>query len=204
MTSIAVISPRKYQRQESVLIGAVIALTVSLATAFGVAESVNSGAPVLLDWQLSSFADLGADDQAIHSALSAAGEEIGSMNYDFGDWVKPEELDNLLVSPFYKDEFWTLHGSVSWELIRAADLKNGGDTAYLGTGGAVAGQSAYLLLFRHRHLGANYTNQVDIWMHRDVNARLPGDTKAESLVTAGWKQVITYNGADELTRLKGM
>ena len=45
--------------------------------------------------------------------------------------------------------------------------------------------------------------QIDIWIHRDVQGKVPDTTKAESLVAAGWRQVIVYSGADEFTRLKG-
>ena len=203
MTVIAIASARKYQRLETLVVAVLAACVVAFAVTWAFTRSQQIGPPPLLDWQVSSLADLGEDDQAIHSALIVAGEEIGYLNYDFGDWPKTDELDTLLMPPFYKDEFWKLHGAVKWDLIRAADYNHGGDTGYLGTGGALPGQSAFLLLFRHRHVGAAYANPIDIWIHRNVNANAPADTKAESLVSAGWRQVVAYSGADELARLKG-
>jgi hypothetical protein len=203
MASIAIVPAQHHMRRESWIIGAVTALLVLAAVGYHATIGANPGPPPLLDWQASAFADLGADDQAIHSALIVAGEEIGYMNSDFGDWPPPSELDKILLPPFYQDAFWSLHGSVRWQLIRAADFNLGGDTSYLGTGGNRPGQSAYMLLFRHRHMGGTFSNQIDIWVHRNPNAAMPAGTKAEMLVADGWRQVVVYSGADEVARLKG-
>lgn len=45
------------------------------------------GPPVPLSWQVRSFDGLGAADQAIHSALLPAGEEIIWNNNDTGGWI---------------------------------------------------------------------------------------------------------------------
>ena len=203
MTSRTVVPAQVHQKAETLLICAVVALLVALAVAFGLVRGVDHRLPALLDWQVSSFADLSESDQAIHSALIVAGEEIGYMNSDFGDWPAPDELDKILLPPFVKDEFWKQHGAVDWSLIHAASYLNGGDTGYLGVHGAAAGQHSYLLLFRHRHVGAAYANQIDIWIHRASDPPPPASTKAEALISSGWKQVVVYSGADELTRLKG-
>jgi hypothetical protein len=204
MAAIALRNARRADRLETLLVAsavfAVAACAVGYATLRGTAAG---GPPQLLDWQVSAFADLNEDDQAIHSALAAAAEDIGSMNYDFGDWITPEEADKLLMPPFYKDDFWTLHGSAQWERLGAADYNQGGDTSYIGRHAKNPGQSAYLLVFRHRHIGAGYTNQTEIWVHKDVNVANPDGYRAESLARAGWRQVINYSGAEEVARMKG-
>ena len=203
MTSRTVVPAQIHRKAETLLICLAVAVLVATAVAYGLARGVDHRPPPLLDWQVSSLADLGESDQAIHSALIVAGEEIGYMNSDFGDWPAPEELDKILLPPFVKDEFWKQHGGVDWSLIRAASYQNGGDTGYMGVHGAAAGQHSYLLLFRHRHVGATYANQIDIWIHRSADPPAPLSTKAEALVSVGWKQVVVYSGADELIRLKG-
>jgi hypothetical protein len=202
MTSRTVVPAQIHRKAETLLICVAVAVLVAMAVAHGLARGVDRRPPPLLDWQVSSFTDLSESDQAIHSALIVAGEEIGYMNSDFGDWPAPEELDKILLPPFVKDEFWKQHGGVDWSLIRAASYQNGGDTGYMGVHGAAAGQHSYLLLFRHRHVGAAYANQIDIWIHRSVDPPVPLSTKAEALVSVGWKQVVVYSGADELVRLK--
>lgn len=204
MTTIAPGMARRNDRIETVAVAAAVVAVALAAVLYAWArEAAGARAPRLLDWQVSAFSGLGPDDQAIHSALSVAAEEIGWMNYDFGDWPAPDELDKLLMPPFYKDEFWKSHGSVRWGLPQAAAVYQGGDTSYIGTGGGAPGQSAYLLVFRHRHVGATYSNQTEIWVHRDSNRARPESFKPEVLIKDGWRQVVAYSGADETARLKG-
>ena len=203
MTTVTIVPEQKKRRLETLAVSAVTTIVVLAAALWGAPRDANARLPQLLEWQVNSLTSLNEDDQAIHSALVVAGEEIGYLNQDFGDWPKAQELDELLIAPFYKDQFWSQHGELNWDLIRAADYNHGGDTGYLGNGGKQTGQSAFLLLFRHRHVGATYANQIDVWIHRDPAASRPTETKAESLVAAGWRQVVMYSGADELERLKG-
>ncbi len=203
MTTIAN-TARRGERIESLVVAAAVGIVAAITLGYAfLLGTVESGPPRLLDWQVSAFFDLGPDDQAIHSALSAAAEEIGAMNYDFGDWAKPDELDRLLMPPFYKDEFFARHGSVDWRQLGAADYTQGGDTAYFGSGGLAPDQSAYLLIFRHRHIGSAYSNQTEIWVNPNAKIAAPEAYRAEFLARAGWRQVIPYSGADEVARLKG-
>ncbi|MCP8936909.1 hypothetical protein NK718_00125 [Alsobacter sp. SYSU M60028] len=204
MATIPAVNARTLDRRETLFVA--LALAVAMLGTGGFALLRATGGPrppELLDWQVSAFRDLGPDDQAIHSSLSVAAEEIGGLNFDFGDWPKPEELDKLLIPPFYKDDFWEQHGRVQWRQLNAADFNRGGDTSYLGVGGSAPGQSAYLLIFRHRHIGSAYTNQTEIWVHRDVNVGEPDGYRAEALAKAGWRQVVAYRGADEAEHQKG-
>ncbi|WP_405121276.1 DUF6162 family protein [Pseudomonas petroselini] len=188
-------------------------------------ESV--GPPTPLSWQVRSFDGLGAADQAIHSALLPAGEEIIWNNNDTGGWITLERAQELLLPPFYRDAFWKANGEVHWQLIlpgthlahkrgeedaTAADQTvsavsqatlGQGATVYYGSGGHAPGQSAYLLIIGHAHAGVMWANQATIWVHRDPNAPYPAIVKPESLVSEGWRQVIPYDGASEIERVKG-
>jgi hypothetical protein len=181
----------------------VVAVLVGAVVFAWVRGTGGNDLPPLLAWQVSAFADLGADDQAMHSSLMAAADEIASLNFDFGDWPQPAELAKLEIPPFVQDDFWDEHGKVAWSQLNAADFVRGGDTVYMGTGAANPAQSAYLLVFRHRHMGAGYSNQREIWIHKDVAVGPPDGTRAESLTLAGWKQVVSFSGADEVARTKG-
>ena len=186
------------------------------------------GPPTPLSWQVRSFDGLGAVDQAIHSALLPAGEEIIWNNNDTGGWVTLEQAQTLLLPPFYRDAFWKTNGEVHWQLILpgshlahtgghdddAAEVNppvnavsqatlGQGATVYYGSGGHAPGQSAYLLVIGHAHAGVMWANQATIWVHRDPNAPYPAIVKPESLVGEGWRQVIPYDGASEIERVKG-
>jgi hypothetical protein len=203
MTMHAVVPAQRHKRRESLFVALAIVVIAGCAGAWAMTRGASGVAPTLYDWQVSSFSGLGEDDQAIHSSLIVSAEDIGYMNDDFGDWAPVADLEKVELAPFVKDEFWRLHGEVEWRLIREANFTNGGDTGYLGVNGKAKGQSAYLLLFRHRHLGAARANQIDIWMHPNVAVATPLETKAESLAASGWKQVVVYTGDDERARLKG-
>jgi hypothetical protein len=197
-------SARRSLALESAAVAVVVIAVTVVALLFAWMRGTGGNEmPPLLGWQVSAFADLGPDDQAVHSALAAAADEIGSLNYDFGDWPLPAELDKLLIPPFTQDDFWQEHGRIQWKQLNAADFVRGGDTCYMGTGATNAGQASYLLVFRHRHMGAGYSNQTEIWINRDPNVGPPDGTRAESLTIAGWKQVVAFSGADEVARAKG-
>jgi hypothetical protein len=203
MVTIRVPSTIRAQRIETFMLATTVAVLVAVTAVNAVTHGTGGrGMPQLASWQVSAFAELGDADRAIHSALSVAAEEIGQLNYDFGDWAPPEELDELLILPFHKDEFWVENGEVRWWLLSAADFVRGGDTGYMGVGGRIPGQSAYLLIFRHRHIGSSYSNQTEVWLHPAANAPRPDGTRAESLAQAGWKQAVAYRGADEVARVK--
>lgn len=192
-----------------------------------------AGSPRLLSWQVSSFDGLGAADQAIHSALLPAAEEITIANNDTGGWITMEQAQASLLPPFYRDAFWKNNGEVQWQLILPgtheahvvrhddADGHAGhpapqptpnavsegslgqGATVYYGADGHAPGQSAYLLVIGHAHAGVMWTNQATIWVHPDPHAPYPGVVKPEGLVGQGWRQVVPYNGSSEVERVKG-
>ncbi|WP_416637866.1 DUF6162 family protein [Pseudomonas sp. OHS18] len=184
------------------------------------------GPPAALSWQVRSFDGLNAVDQAIHSALLPAGEEIIWNNNDTGGWITLEHAQKIVLPPFYRDAFWKNNGEVHWQLIlpgsHQAHARSGdaaapapspsevsqatqgqGAAVYYGSGGHLPGQSAYLLVIGHSHAGVMWANQATIWVHRDPNAPYPGIVKPESLVGKGWRQVIAYDGNSEIERVKG-
>lgn len=219
-------------RPESLLLLlAVLAVVGSLAS-YVLLRPQKSGPPTPLSWQVRSFDGLGPVDQAIHGALLPAGEEIIWFNNDTGGWITLERAQTLLLPPFFRDAFWKTNGEVRWQLVlpgthqahdRAHDGKadaiepaeaaaarkvtqgtqGTGAAVYQGFGGHAKGQSAYLLVIGHAHAGVMWANQATIWVHPDPNASYPGIVKPEALVGKGWRQVIPYDGASEVERVKG-
>jgi len=229
---ITVVQPRSGRWETVALLAAGVALVLGM-TGYLLLRPLKVAPPVALSWQVRSFDGLSPVDQAIHSALLPAGQEIIWNNDDTGGWISLERAQAMLLPPFYRDTFWKANGEVSWQLILpgthlshqqsgnahlqanasaepeasssavAQATQGQGATVYYGTGGKVPGQSAYLLVIGHAHAGVMWANQATIWIHRDANAPYPAIVKAESLVGEGWRQVIPYDGSREIERVKG-
>lgn len=225
-SAIKVVRPVSGRWESLALLFAALAVIASVA-GYVMLRPQKAGPPTPLSWQVRSFDGLGAVDQAIHSALLPAGEEIIWFNNDTGGWITLERAQKTLLPPFYRDAFWKTNGEVRWQLIlpgthqphalsaeavtpadqtasKVSQATQGqGATVYYGSAGHAPGQSAYLLVIGHAHAGVMWANQATIWIHRNPNAPYPGIVKPESLVGDGWRQVIPYDGASEIERVKG-
>ncbi len=92
-------------------------LVIASVTGYLMLRPQKVGPPTPLSWQVRSFDGLNSVDQAIHSALLPAGEEIIWNNNDTGGWITLERAQELLLPPFYRDAFWKANGKVYWQLI---------------------------------------------------------------------------------------
>ena len=199
-------------RAESWLIAG-ITVFILLATGIAVASRrVEDTGQRLFDWQISAFYDLKQTDQAVYSALLAASEELWWIHDEFLTFGTPEQLsdpwptveqlsEEYLLPPFAQDVAWSQQGEIHWERIASYSFE--GSTVYFGTGGTLPGQSAYLVMLSHVHKGAIWANGEFIWVHPDVNVPSPPTITRDSLILNGWKEVVPYNGAMEVNRLRG-
>jgi hypothetical protein len=195
--------------------GAVLAVTVAVLGLGGFAvqqRRVDDEQQRLFDWQISAFHDLDAADQATYNALSTAATELWWIHGDLlyygtpeqaaDPWPTVEELDSeYMLPPFTKDVAWSQQGEIEWQRIASFSFE--GSAVYFGSGGSVAGQSAYLVMLSHVHKGASFANGATIWVHPDPNAPSPETVVRDSLILNGWKEVVPYSGAMEVDRLKG-
>ena len=218
---------------ESVVFFLATFLLVASTVGYVLLKPKNEGPPPLLSWQVSSFDGLSPVDQAIHSALLPAADEIIWSNNDTGTWPSITDLQSTLLPPFYEDNFWKTNGEVKWKVIMPGanstaaagpppppKTNNGlaafvapnavyqgtlgqGTASYYGSGGTAPGQSAYLIVIGHAHSGVYWINQATLWIHKNPNAPFPDILKPEGLVARGWRQIIPYNGASEVERVKG-
>ncbi len=201
MSDTLIISPQN-GRLESAVVAVAFCAVVGVTAIYAAMQPDEPASPPLLEWQVSSFSDLTAEDQAVHTALFSAVGEIDWYFYRLRLWPDIPDLEEDYLPPFYKDAFWEKNGSLQWSLGRPLNNDQGA-TYYHGAGGTVPGQSSYLLLMGHIHAGMLASNQNTIWVHDDPNVPYPEIVRRDSLIRAGWKQVITYSGADELERLRG-
>ena len=220
-------------RLESIVFFLITFVLVASTAGYILLKAKQEGPPPLLSWQVSSFDGLSEVDQAIHSALLPAADEIIWANNDTGRWPSIAELQDTLLPPFYEDNFWQVNGEVQWQVIMPGANKTGeaapppppksnnglasfvapnavyqgtlgqGTASYYGSGGKAPGQSAYLIVIGHAHSGVYWINQATLWIHKDPNAPFPDILKPEGLVARGWRQIIPYNGASEVERVKG-
>ncbi len=220
-------------RVESIVFFVAAFLLVVSTVGYVLLKPKAEGPPPLLSWQVSSFDGLSAVDQAIHSALLPASDEIIWANNDTGTWPSIADLQDTLLPPFYEDNFWKTNGEVRWQVIMPGASKAGeaalppppktnnglasfvapnavyqgtlgqGTASYYGSGGSAEGQSAYLIVIGHAHSGVYWINQATLWINKDPNAPFPDILKPEGLVARGWRQIIPYNGASEVERVKG-
>lgn len=192
-------------RRETALLVAAVLLVCLVVGAYALVQPARNAEPKVLDWQVSAFADLSKADQAIHSALRPALEEMYWTYKADGTWPTPETLAEYLLPPFYRDHFWQDTGRVDWRLITnaAVGAADQGAVFYLGTDGVAKDQSAYLVVINHAHLNTTDSNQFDIWIHSDTAVPAPSGVKQQSLILDGWRMVVPYRGAEELARIGG-
>jgi hypothetical protein len=177
---------------------AVVGFTYFYAETYGIEEKTQT----ILDWQVSAFSDLKNEDQAIYNELLVAADEVYWLQYYNGYWPKDEDLQEALLSPFYRDLSWQRNGSLSWvlkDVIQEGEAQ--GLTLYHGSGGTLPSQGAFVLVIDHKHAGNSQINGSSIWWHADRNAPVPATSKLASMILGGWKQVVPYQGKDEVERL---
>jgi hypothetical protein len=199
-------------RGEAWMVAGIIAVIIAASGLAIAGRQRDDSNPPLFGWQVSSFHDLKGTDQAVYTALSAAAEELWFIHDDiltFGTeedkkdpWPTMQVLsDEFLLPPFAKDASWSQQGETQWTRVSSYSFE--GSTVYFGSGGKIAGQSAYLLNLNHAHKGASYVNGATIWIHPNVNVPTPDKVTRDSLIANGWKEVVPYSGTTEVQRLKG-
>jgi hypothetical protein len=201
-TSTIQIVPPNQRRWETVLVVAALIAMVLTTGGYVRTYGLEEKPQEILDWQISAFSGLQGVDQAIYNELIVAADEVNWLVYYNGYWPDDADFQDSLLAPFYRDLSWEHNGSVKWTLknvIQEGEAQ--GLTLYHGGGGTIETQGAYLLVIDHKHAGSSQITASNIWWHADRNAPVPDTSKVASLILHGWKQVIPYQGIDELERL---
>ena len=190
-------------RLESILTLIVVAIITLGCVNYALSKAKQHPEPKLMQWQISALGGLNPVDQAIHSSLLAAADEIAE-NYLFTSrWKDVKDLEEGLNPPFYKDSFWEQNGKVKWTRYAPPVEDTSGGVYYMGTLGQAKGQGAYLLVMAHVHAGIATAQQNTVWIHPKNNPPVPAVVKPETLILQGWRQVIAYSGADEARKTRG-
>lgn len=167
----------------------------------------------IYDWQISAFSALTGADQAIYNALYSAKDDIPYLYEDINmfnapgvkfRWPNLNDLQEALLPPFYRDKSWQQNGSLRWTLFEP--LPEGemqGSTMYLGTNGQQPQQGSFLLVIGHVHAGFRNTNSIVIWWNRKRHVAMPPSGFRDRLILQGWREVVPYDGAQEVKRIFG-
>ena len=89
-----------------------------------------------------------------------------------------------------------LVGSVNWQFSSGEDR-----AVYFGNQGQLETQGAYLLILNNEFVGTGEVLVASVWWHPQRMTGLPQSTEDSSLILAGWKEVVPYQGLDERERL---
>jgi hypothetical protein len=124
--------------------------------------------------QLDARRDLSAAEQGIYADLRVTLDEIHLLQEEQSALPTPEQLAEEGFAPFAQDASSVSRGDHRWQLLEPA--------AYLGLSQTPA-TSGSLLMRVH---GA----EPDIWLNRRANLAAPSDLTDQTLITAGWQQVV--------------
>ena len=198
------IQPSDKQHWESALLIVAVCVMMLLTGSYVKTYGIEEKPQQILDWQISAYSGLQGVDQAIYNELLVAADEIYWLQYFNGYWPEDADFQKELLAPFYRDLSWKNNGGLTWTLknvIQEGEAQ--GLTLYHGAGGNIATQGSFILVIDHKHAGNSQINASNIWWQQDRNAPIPEFSKFQSMVLHGWKQVVPYQGRDELARLKG-
>ena len=190
------------QRWESPLLAGATALLVLVTGLYAVWFGREEPGQRLEDWQISAYSDLDGADQAIYNQLQVAAEEIVLMHLFNGVWPDWEDFQEVYLPPFYRDLGWEQNGAIEWRLVVANDDENGnGLTLYHGGEGEIPGQGAWMVRIDHSHAGGEQISEPTIWWHPEADAPPPPQTGVSAFILEGWRQVVPYQGRDEVERI---
>jgi hypothetical protein len=200
-------------RYEALLLALASAAVIAVLALYVHERGIGDARDPLYDWQVSSFNTLTGADQAVYNALFTAKDDVPYLYEDINMFNKPgekfrwpslEDFQDALLPPFYRDTSWEQNGSLHWTLYEP--LPEGemqGSTMYLGTDGKQPQQGSFLLVIGHVHAGFQNTNSIVIWWNAKNHVVMPQSGFRDGLILQGWREVVPYNGAQEVKRLFG-
>ena len=138
--------------------------------------------------QLDARDDLTPAEQGLYADLRLVFEEITMA--DQGRLPLVAELREAFLPPFVDDFGAQQRGAHVWSLF-----EQGAATGYLGLSAMpeIAGSLLVLLDHGNDDSGTALDHDVaaDVWLNREQRPRLPERLDRETLISSGWRQVVT-------------
>lgn len=200
-------------RHEALLLALATIAVVSILGLFVYERGRGDSREPIHDWQISAFNTLTGSEQAIYNALFTAKDDIPYIYEDINmfnapgvkfRWPNLSDFQEALLPPFYADKSWKQNGSLQWTLhepLPEGEMQ--GYTMYLGTDGQQPQQGSFLLVIGHVHAGFRNTNSIGIWWNRKRHVAMPQSGFRDGLILQGWREVVPYDGAQEVKRIFG-
>ena len=126
--------------------------------------------------QIDARRDLTASEQGIYADLRVTLDEIRLLQQEQADLPSPQSLGEEGFAPFAQDASSVSRGSHVWLLL--------GQNAYVGISKVPATAGSFVM----RVNGAD--QQPDVWLNRSIDLTAPTDLSDQTLINAGWQQVI--------------
>ena len=153
-------------------------------------------------WQLNVFTNLNSIEQGIYTDLKAAAEEIYQIHLDEGGkWYTVKDAQADYIAPFAQDITSRQRGNIEWQ-SKSKKTDSQDTVYYLGSSQNPKASGSFLL---NIHLHANgYLDgkSYEMW-YKTGKANWPDSLSDSFLIASNWKQLIAYQGEDEIKRLRG-
>ncbi|AFM27407.1 DUF6162 family protein [Desulfomonile tiedjei] len=154
-------------------------------------------------WQVGAFRDLNTAEQGLFGDLRVAAEEVHQAYLDQnGTWPRVDTLQAEGIAPFTQDKAWRNRGKIEWS-DRLEDERGLDRIIYLGLRSDSGTTGSFLLEIHHHRQVDQDGPPYRVW-HHPGRPESPTDVNWNSLVQTGWKEIVAYQGEDEVRRLKGI
>ena len=202
------VSPSGKRRETAFVLLAAVLVSITCGTLIFINQK-RSDVAELADFQIRAFFSLNEQELAVFNGLYTAAVEIDEIHNEDEEWLTVSQLEEDLLPPFTKDASWERSGRFTW----SRELRpTGSMDIALYTGHPAQGTTAgsFILLFLHDHKqkqGSARTEPrhapYEIWYHPSPEKNAPQAATDQGFISAGWKEVLAYSGADEVKRIKG-
>ena len=199
-------------RSESIGVLLTIGALILLATALIAPQRSDEDGKIYAAHQIDALKELSILEQALFVSLVTAGNEIDVYHQIEGiGWPTTEELADDGVIPFDAGSVVDSQAFHSWRFVDT-DEPNLHLAIYVGESNDTSNIGNFILLLSHEHkheaeidadVGGMLDEHFEIWYDRTGESLQPSRYKDPQLIKEGWKEIVAYEGADEVRRVRG-
>lgn len=199
-------------RSESLGVLLTVGVLLIVATVLIAPQQSVDGGKRFAAHQVNALTELSELEQALFVSLVTAGNEIDIYHDIEGiGWPTTEELADDGVVPFDSSSVVDSQAFHHWSFVDT-DEPNLHLAVYLGESNDTSRIGNFILLLSHKHqhesdIEADVAGFLDehfeIWYDRSGESAQPSKYDDPQLIREGWKEIVAYEGGDEVRRVKG-